>query len=159
MSVKVIGEATGLNDFIKKIQNSKKNLNVGFLNPNNAIVAAKNEYGGVYPTEQEYKDRASKKGITLPDEISIPPRPFMQTTFVNNENKWGKLFTNAALENNWNIENSLNILGSQIRLDIRDTIENGSFEKNSPRTIAIKGSEHPLIDTGEMSKSVDWELK
>jgi hypothetical protein len=158
MSVKVFSKVLGLNNFIEKIQSSKKTLNVGFLNSKNAIIAAKNEYGGTFATDNVYKKRGAEKGITVPDKITIPPRPFMQNTATKQKGKWAKLLVETSKQNGLDIENSLNIVGLQAKADIRETIEEGDFTPNSDKTIAIKGKDTPLIDTGEMANSIDSEV-
>ena len=158
MTVKVSSKVLGLNNFISKIQSSKKTLNIGFLDSKNAIIAAKNEYGGLFETSQEYKERSSKNGVSVPNKINIPSRPFMQNTATKQKSKWSKLLVETLKNNSVNVENALNILGDQAKSDIQETIEEGDFTPNSLRTVAIKGKDTPLIDTGEMLKSVDYEV-
>lgn len=158
MSVKIKSQAINLNTLIEKITSSKKTLNIGFLNGKEAEIAAKNEYGGTFPTDDEYKARGAAKGVDVPDEITIPPRPFMQNTVTKQKAKWAKVVTKIARENGGDIENALKHVGAQAVLDIRETIEEGDFVPNSGRTIAIKDSDNPLIDTGKMSKSIAWEV-
>ena len=158
MSVKISSKVLGLNNFIEKIQSSKKTLNVGFLNKKNAIIAAKNEYGGTFKTDDAYKKRGAEKGISVPDEITIPARPFMQNTATKQKNKWIKLLIDTNKQNGLDIEKSLNLLGLKAKSDIQETIEVGDFAPNSARTIAIKGKDTPLIDTGEILKSISHEV-
>lgn len=158
MSVKIKSQAINLNGLIDKITSSKSNLNIGFLNSKEAQIAAKNEYGGVYPTDDEYKARGAAKGIDVPDNINIPPRPFMQNTVTKQKGKWAKTAIHMTKNNGGNIEKALTVVGAQAVADIRETIEEGDFIPNSGRTIAIKDGDNPLIDTGEMSKSIAWEI-
>lgn len=158
MSIKIKSQAINLNALIDKIKSSKKTLNIGFLNSKEAEIAAKNEYGGTFPTDDEYKARGAAKGIDVPDEITIPPRPFMQNTVTKQKAKWAKVAVQATRNNGGDIENSLKHVGTQAVLDIRGTIEDGDFTPNSERTKEIKNSDNPLIDTGEMSKSIAWEV-
>ena len=153
-----IKSSGGLSKLIESIKQSKKQLNVGFLNEKNAIIATKNEYGGTFATDKAYKERGEAKGITVPDQITIPARPFMQMTFNNNQTKWAKILSTTLKNNNLNVDLALNYVGDFAKADIRDTIEHGNFVENSARTIAIKGNDHPLIDSGEMMNSIDYEV-
>ena len=42
---------------------------------------------------------------------------------------------------------------------IQEKITEGSFAPNAPSTIKAKGSSKPLIDTGRMRQSVNFEIK
>ncbi len=157
MSVRVQSQTVNLNALIDKISSSKKTLNVGFLNSKEANIAAKNEYGGRFAADDEYKRRGEEKGISVPDEINVPPRPFMQNTVTKQKAKWAKTAIQVT-KTTGDVEKALSIVGAQAQTDIRETIEGGDFIPNSARTVEIKNSNHPLIDTGEMSKSIGWEV-
>lgn len=158
MSVKIKSQAINLNALIEKITSSKKTLNIGFLNGKEAEIAAKNEYGGTFPTDDEYKARGAAKGVDVPDEITIPPRPFMQNTVTKQKAKWAKTAIQITKDNGGDIDKALTIVGRRAQEDIVATIEEGYFTPNSERTKKIKNKDAPLIDTGEMLKSIDWEV-
>ncbi len=158
MSIKINSQAINLNALVDKIKASKKTLNVGFLSSKEANIAAKNEYGGTYATDDAYKARGAAKGIDVPDVIDIPPRPFMQTTVDNKKSEWAKVAIETTRNNGGDVENALKIVGRRAHDDIQATIEEGDFIPNSARTVEIKDKESPLIDTGEMLKSVAWEV-
>lgn len=153
-----------LNDPLKnlkqKVEDLSKNnmvLKVGFLDAKIANIAQKNEYGGIYKVDPEYKNRALKKGVHLGDDIAIIPRPFMQTTVDKNKNKWKEILNN--LLKNKTPDKALGTLGEVIKADIQYTISNNDFEKNPPHIAQIKGRNKPLIDTGKMRNKVDYEIK
>lgn len=157
-NIKISG-GTKLKEFVDNLKKqSNQTLNVGFLTPDIAKIAIKNEFGGVFPTDDEYRARAKAKGIILGKTIAIPPRPFMQQASTNNTNKWVKIISKSLNEDKMNINKTLNIVGQVIANDITETIEEGNFIENSHRTIAIKGTSTPLVDTGNMAKSVNWEV-
>ncbi len=158
MSVKITSQAINLNTLIDKIKTSKKTLSVGFLNGREAAIAAKNEYGGTYATDDEYKARGAAKGIDVPDVIDIPPRPFMQNTVTKKKGYWAKVVIETVRGNGGDIEDALDLAGRNARDDILETIEEGDFVPNSGRTVAIKEKDSPLIDTGEMSRNIAWEV-
>jgi hypothetical protein len=160
MSVKIKSQAINLNALIDKITSSKKTLNIGFLSSKEAIIAAKNEYGGTYPIDEVYRKRAAAKGIIFDEdaELTIPPRPFMQNTVTKQKGKWAKTAIEMTKSNGGDIDKALTIVGAQAQSDIGETIEEGNFAPNSPITVLIKDGDNPLIDTGEMSKSIAWEV-
>lgn len=157
-AIKITG-GDKLKEFLKNIKNkSNTTLNVGFLTPEIAKIAIKNEFGGIFPIDNEYKLRAKAKGINLGDKIAIPARPFMQQTIDNNSKTWGKLISKLLPENELDIKKTFNQLGQVITNNITETIEEDDFIANSARTIVIKGTSTPLVDTGNMAKSVNWEV-
>lgn len=158
MSIKITSQAINLNGLVDKILASKNKLTIGFLDAKQAQIAAKMEYGGDYPVTDEYKARGEAKGFKMPKFIGIPARPFMQNTVTNKKSEWAKVAILTTKNNGGDIEQSLNLVGRRARNDILATIEEGEFIPNSQRTIEIKDKESPLIDTGEMSRSVAWEV-
>lgn len=150
-----------LKKFVKSLQEQTQNvkLEVGFLDSENASKAAKNEYGGVFPVDDDYRARAEKKGISLGDYIGIPPRPFMQDTVKEKGKSWVKLLSEELPDQDYHIKRSLGILGTQMVSDIKDTITNADFIENSEQTAAIKGFNRPLVDSGDMLDAVTYEIK
>ena len=158
MTTVTISGGDKLQEFLKKIKTqSKETLNVGFLTPDIAKIAIKNEFGGIFPVDDEYRTRAKTKGINLGSFIEIPPRPFMQQTINNNSEKWVQGIT-KLLSQDLSLNKTLNVLGQVITNNITETIEEGDFTANSARTTKIKGTSTPLVDTGNMAKSVNWEV-
>lgn len=86
---------------------------------------------------------------------TIPARPFMTNTILKNKNKWKTKFTNILQQNN-DLEASLNALAVIIKGDIQREITDLREPPNSAKTIKAKGSSNPLIDTGLMRRSVDF---
>ena len=159
MGVKIT-QTKNIEKLIKKIANQKQeSLLVGFLTSEQATIAAKNEFGGVYPASTDYKDRAKAKGITVGDTVSIPPRPFMRTTFEREHNNWTEK-TAKLLKKTDDSNKTLQLMGFVVRDDIKATIidANSLFLPNSPKTIAIKNKNTVLRDSGEMLNSVEFAI-
>lgn len=91
-----------------------------------------------------------------------PTRPFMDNTFEDNMNQLHmgigvkKVFI-AALTNGRSTQRMLRVLGETIADLMREEIDDypGS---NSPSTIARKGFNDPLYDTGKMLESVRFKI-
>lgn len=92
----------------------------------------------------------------------IPPRPFMRQTEERekeNARKAVKKLQNAL----YSLRIDAVTLGDKLGVwyvgKIRETIRNGKFRANSEVTKALKGSSKPLIDTGRLIQSIDYELR
>lgn len=104
-----------------------------------AQVAAYNEYGG---SDQ-------------------PARPFMKQSFENHEDKLQKFCdqANQTINKGGTARSALEKLGVNIRGLVQEEIVSGGFDANAESTIRKKGSAQPLIDTGYMRQSVNYEIK
>ena len=102
--------------------------------------------------------------------ITIPPRPFFRTMIKQNAGHWGDDVGKLLKQTDFNAEKTLKKMGEQIagelRQSIRDltsppladsTIRKKSKGKVSALARAIGGPAKPLIDTGHMFNSVDYE--
>ena len=155
-----IKRVTNLKKLADKIKNQKNLiLHVGFLDAKHAEIATKLEFGGIYPVEQEYKDRALAKGIHLGNTIDIPPRPFMQVTVTEQKDIWKQKLA-KLIKKTLDGKQSLNILGEIVKSDIQATMINANslFQANSLRTQAIKEKDTVLRDTGDLMNSINYEV-
>ncbi len=161
MSTIKLESKLNISNLKKKVAEFKKVLilKVGFIDPEMAKIAMKNEYGGVYPVSPEYKARAQAAGVDLGDTITIIPRPFMQTTIDSQQNKWQNVIENLFKKNE--ASKAIAMLGEVIKADIQYTISNNDFERNPAHIAKIKGRDRPfpLVDTGKMRNSVQYEIK
>lgn len=100
---------------------------------------------------------AGKKG-----KWKIPPRPFIKGWVDANrkqiESTMQKLYSQVA-SGNTTADDALNRLGIYAKSGIQSYIRNGNFVPNSPATIKIKGSSKPLIDSGTLRNSVNYEVE
>jgi len=89
----------------------------------------------------------------------IPSRPFLQQTNQVKGESWNDEFI-KMYNNNLEVKESglVNILNKMV-FDIKNQIVNGSYKENAPSTIAKKGSDKPLIDTGEMLNSITGKIE
>lgn len=97
--------------------------------------------------------------------LAIPPRPVLEPAIEANKDVIGKHIaaaSTAVLEHNpQQGEAELNKAGMLAVSAARGWFENpaNAWPPNSPKTIAKKGSDAPLIDTGEMRKSITYVLR
>lgn len=91
--------------------------------------------------------------------INIPARPFLRDALKNNKKEIIKMLMNWYLPKNIGNPKYLNDVGLIMKKMVQNSIQNGNWKPNSPRTIAIKKSSQPLIDRGIMKNSVNYEVK
>lgn len=87
---------------------------------------------------------------------NIPPRNFFQTTIDKNKDKWSKGLQKLVI--NHDIDHSLELLGVVATADMKDSITNWKTPRNAPYTIKLKGKDTPLVDTGALHDSINYEV-
>jgi hypothetical protein len=121
-------------------------LRVGFLEgatyPDGtsvAMVAAINEYGR--------------------PENNQPPRPFFRKMINEKSPGWASSIGRILPTTGYDVEKTLALLGEGIKGQLQGSIRRFNDVPLSPVTVAKKGFEKQLIDTGVMINSVDYEVK
>ena len=92
----------------------------------------------------------------------IPSRPFILNAIRKNRSKYLEAMKTAGakiLRGEATLDQTMRKLGILAQGDIQQEITNLRTPPNAPSTIAAKGSDNPLIDTGEMRSKVTWEVK
>lgn len=88
-----------------------------------------------------------------------PPRPFFRQTIETKSGKWGGALGKALLATNYDARKSLALVGTGIKDQITKSIVDFASPGNAPATIDAKGFDKPLIDTGVMQRSVDFDVQ
>lgn len=97
--------------------------------------------------------------------LSVPPRPVLQPAIEANKDVIGKqisLASKAALQGKpAECEENLHKAGMVAASAAKGWFENpeNGWPPNSPKTIKRKGSDQPLIDTGEMRKAITYVVR
>lgn len=144
----------------RKYQNAiqelcSKQISLGFPE---GLAAKKRGNGGVEDSAAMLAD------VALWNEVgtsNMPARPFMASSFENNEEKL-KAFSAQCfkqIEARGTAQDVLQKVGVYAKGIIQQEISDGDFAANAPSTVARKGSDKPLIDTGHMRQSVNFEIK
>ena len=128
----------------RKLTNGKT-LKVGFLK------------GADYPDGTPVAMVAAIQDFGAP-AVNIPPRPFFRNTVKAGQKTWGGELAAVLKANNMDADKSLRLMGEKIRGEVRASITGGSYAPLKPTTIARKGFPKPLVDTGQMLNSVDYEV-
>jgi hypothetical protein len=93
---------------------------------------------------------------------NIPERAPIRTTFVRKQDEFGKLFAKAAqaVMGGMTTERALEIVGVFTSTEVKKTItaEEHLEPALKPATIARKGSDRPLVDTGRLVNAITYEV-
>ena len=122
-----------------------------------------NENSGKYAANEEGEE------ITVADVVAwnefgserSPSRPFMRQTVEDYKGQITKHANKAvkAAIHGGGAEEALNSIGAFTKGKMQLEIRNGDWVPNAPYTIAKKGSDKPLIDTGRMRQSIVYVIK
>lgn len=91
------------------------------------------------------------------NNITIPERSFIRSTYNKQYKKVAKRFDQIFLSfarKQYNVKGRMKLIGVEQENATKQTITDMKTPPNSPRTIAQKGSSHPLIDTGELRSKI-----
>ena len=116
-----------------------------------ALVAFWNEYG---------TKRKNKDGAKVPH---IPPRPFIRISFDDHNGEWvseaDKQLT-AMVNAGKTANGALNAVGRRMKKDIKKIIgDKSKLKPNAPSTIAKKGFDKPLYETGKLKAAIDFKVE
>lgn len=90
---------------------------------------------------------------------NTPSRPFFRTMIARESPGWGLLIARAAKHYEYNAATVLQFMGTKIAEELQQSIRGWDTPGNAPSTIAEKGFDNPLLRTGHMQNSVDFEVK
>lgn len=146
-------DLSGLQELKNRLKATNKKARVGILGGDNSR-----------PDEP-----LGNAGIGLVHEMgsttkNIPPRSFLRMPLETKAKELVSVLDSKLVSDNisqGNLEVALELLGIKAEAIVQEAFESGGFGKwaaNSPDTIAQKGSASPLIDTGELRKSISSKV-
>lgn len=91
--------------------------------------------------------------------MGIPPRPFFSNMIAEKAVNWGPQLARILHARHYDVEKSLELLAMGIAGQLRKSIVDTNAPPLAPATIAAKGHEKPLVDTGHMLQSVGYEVE
>lgn len=144
--------------FLKSIENLSKNT------PYVKIGILKNRFGDQKSGDETIIATLGEVAISNEfgsPERGIPERSYIRSTFDENKEKWLGLMSrqiDKLIEGKTTEEKILATMGEHIKSEIQRKIVDLRTPPNSPETIAKKGSSNPLIDTGQLRQSIDYEV-
>lgn len=120
-------------------------LKVGFLE------------GATYPDGTSVAMVAAIQNFGAP-AAGIPPRPFFSNMVEEDSPEWGDRLGKILVAADYDGKLALNRMGYSIASDLQLSIINTNDPALDPATVAAKGFTKPLIDTGQMVNSVQYDV-
>ena len=122
---------------------------------------AKVRVGIVEQANYEGSDGESVAQVAFWNEYgtaSIPPRPFFRNTIAQHKDEWPKQAAALMEANGGDVRQTLELMGEGVKGQIVETIQDFSEPPNAAATVKKKGFDKPLIDTGTLWRSIDYEV-
>lgn len=88
----------------------------------------------------------------------IPPRPFFRSMIADKKASWPDAMALQLKKNDYDVDKTLQVVGLGIKGQLQQSIIDTNAPPLAQSTIDRKGFEKPLIDTGHMINSVDYEI-
>jgi hypothetical protein len=91
----------------------------------------------------------------------IPSRPFIRISADTNKQAWAKMAqqcVNDVIDGDSPRE-AVQVIGHRMVEDIREVFGSSKLKANAPSTIAKKGRNEPLVDSGEMRRRVNFRVE
>ena len=120
-------------------------LKVGFLS------------GATYPDGKSVAMIAAIQNFGAPSR-NIPPRPFFTNMIRRESSGWPDLMQAQLKATGYDAKTTMERMGAVLKGQLQLSIRTGPFAPLKPATVARKGFATPLIDTGHMINSVDWQV-
>ena len=125
---------------------------------------------GIVGESGSYDPEQGQEALTVAQVASFmefgtataPERPFMRLAILNNSEeiaKLAKVLTAKVLTGEMSREKAMGVLGEFVKSKMVQSIDSNIPPPNEPSTIRAKGGKNkPLINTGQLRSSIDWEL-
>ena len=119
---------------------------------------------GFQKGDDSYEDGTDVVDVAAFNEFGTsnsPARPFMKQSWENHEEELKAMCQRAGamINNGSSAESAAASIGADAVGLIQTEIVEGTFAPNAPSTVRKKGSDRPLIDTGQMRQSVHYVVK
>lgn len=92
-------------------------------------------------------------------DYSQLPRPFFRQMIAKESPGWGHKMAKLAKATDYNGPRVLALMGEDIAAALDQSITDFTSPPLAPSTVAAKGFEKPLIDTGDMKRAISYEVK
>lgn len=141
----------------------------------NAKLASIHEFGGTFthPGGTPYKVVGSGRvvflakgapgatGVTKPHTITIPARSFLRASVDENLDALSSMIAkqiDRIADGQQTGQGAAEIIGIYMQGLVQKRISDGIQPANKAATIRRKGSDKPLVDTGELKASIVWKV-
>ena len=162
----------GMENYLAELDKDLTFVDVGILTKDGAKgefplaqLATVQEFGTVIPVTEKMRGFLGATGMHLKKdtkEIVIPSRSYMRGTFDEEEAKILKQSDDLEFEiltKGRSKRSALSEIGQTHQNQIQRNMKTkGKYQANHPYTIAQKGSDNELIDTGRLRQSISFEV-
>ena len=120
---------------------------------------------GIHAADAERGKEVSNAEIAVFHEFgtkNMPARPFLAPTMDMNKDKYAKMIELGMgrwIDGTSTMKREFGIIGTIAKGDVQRFITKLKEPRLADSTIAAKGSTNPLIDTGQLRASIDYEVK
>lgn len=114
--------------------------------------------GATYPSGESVALVASVQEFGSSSQ-GIPPRPFFRTMIAKDAPGWGGEMAKVLKATDYDAAQTLGLMGERLKGQLQASIKATTSPALAPSTIAAKGFAQPLVDTGHMLNSVDFEVE
>ena len=90
--------------------------------------------------------------------VTIPSRPFFRNAIAQHGPEWGKQMGDLLKANGYDTQKALAQMGEVMKGQLQESIRSTNEPPNAKSTERKKGFNNPLIHTGHMLNSVDYEV-
>lgn len=92
-------------------------------------------------------------------KVGIPPRPYFRNMIAAKSKQWPKATAELLKDNDYDAAKTLGLVGEGVKGQLQQSIVDTNTPPNAPATIARKGAAKPLVDSGHMLNSIDYQVK
>lgn len=137
-------------------------IQVGVLEGEDAWLAGIHEYGCDIPVTEKMRKYLHSQGLHLSPStkvIHIPERAFLRNGYDSCKDeviRKAAMLVKDVIDGNMSEEMLFKEVGLTLSDKIKTYARDLSKPENHPFTIERKGSDNPLIDTGEMIDGITW---
>lgn len=100
--------------------------------------------------------------FVLMTSVKIPERAFLRTGYDNNISRVlasAENILKSVINGKFSVEKYLSAVGNQLASKVKDDARDLSHPALGWMTTATKGSDNPLVDTGEMIRSITYKVE
>ncbi len=88
----------------------------------------------------------------------IPPRPFFRNMIAAKSPEWPEAIGALLVANDYDVNLTMAQVGEAVAGQLRQSLINTNSPPLAESTIARKGFSKPLVETGHMLNSIDYEV-
>ncbi len=113
--------------------------------------------GATYPDGTPVAMVAAIQDFGAP-RAGIPPRPFFRNMIAAKSPEWGPATGALLVANGYDAARTLRQVGEAVAGQLRQSVVDTNEPPLAESTVARKGFSKPLVDTGHMLNSIDYEV-